>query len=291
MTFRIFLDSKDLINLVRRSQPFDLATADKWLRERNAEIVLSHTSVSEFVPAATTDRLQVRWELQELERLPVSYIRLGDLRCPELWLAARAFAESRPYVPFDPYVTSFWRTFWNLIPEDGKEVAQTRELELRVNFRLDEQIFMLWTRPENFMNTESDKQSLQSVLDAYRKRTPRQRFREDVEAAMNDCNGSLELDLDVFVAWLQDRPRVAPAWRFFWQTAEELTLNTTDLAKPGDLHDLLHLSATPYVDAVTLDGRFRSYARQATRKLRSIDDSIDYDRRLFGSFEAIIHDS
>ncbi|MEK6374510.1 MAG: hypothetical protein AABO58_17635 [Acidobacteriota bacterium] len=285
---RIFLDSKDLINLVRRSEPFGVDAADAWLRERNAFIVLCHTSVSEFVPVATNDRLRVRWELQQLERLPTLYIRLGDLSRAELLHAVAAYAARAPAVAVEPFVEAFWQTFWEFDPSSGEDVAITRQLERRVGFRLDEQIDMLWTRPENFMNTQLTADSLQQILDRQRRRTPHERFTNDLVAASEDCETILGSDFEPFVKWLQETPRATPAWRLFWQASEELMLNREDVAKPGDVRDLTHVSVVPYVDAATLDGRFLSYTRQAAAKLRRIDASIDYEGRLFRSFDAIV---
>jgi hypothetical protein len=286
VTLHLFLDSKDLINLVRRSRPFGVDIADRWLRERNAFVVLCHTSISEFVPVATTDRLQVRWELQQLERLPSVYIRLGDLAGAELVNAVAAYAARTPLLEVRPFVDAFWQTFWSYDPSDGKDVVLTRQLERRVGFRLDEQVDMLWSQPENFMNTQAD--HMQQILNRQRLRTPHERFADDLVAAMRDGEVIGESGIEHFANWLQERPRVAPAWRLFWQVSEELTLNREDVAKPGDVHDLTHVSAVPYVDAATLDNRFLSYARQAAGKLRRIDASIDYDEKLFPSFEAIV---
>ena len=92
-----------------------------------------------------------------------------------------------------------------------------------------------------------------------------------------------------FADWLEKTPSAAPAWRLFWQVSEELTLNTEDSAKPGDIRDLTHLSTAPYVDALTLDGRFLNYTRQATAKLKGISSSVDYGDRLFRSFGEIVN--
>jgi hypothetical protein len=288
VSLRLFLDSKDLINLVRRSKPFTVDVADTWLRERDASIVLCQTTISEFIPVATDDRLRVRWELQHLERLPTEYIRLGDLAAAELTNAAAAYAAHLPLVAPRPFVSTFWQTFWSYDRSNGEDVAITRQLERRVRFRLDEQVDMLWSEPETLMNTRTRADLMQEILDRQRLRTPHERFIDDLVAALSDCEMTGETNIDRFANWLWARPRAAPAWRLFWQTSEELTLNHEDVAKPGDVRDLTHVSAVPYVDAATLDNRFLSYARQATAKLRRIDASIDYEGKLFRSFEAIV---
>ena len=289
MPLLFFLDSKDLIHLVRRDIPFSVAEADAWLRKRAATIVLSQTSVSEFIPVATTDRLQVRRELQQLEKLPITYMRLGDLRCPELTNAVAAFARQQPYTSIGPFVKRFWQTFWSYDPTNGHDITLTRHLERQINFPLHEQVFMLWSRPANFMNTQADADRMQQILERQRRQTPQQRFRDDLRTAFETCNRRLREDaFEQFAKWLDDKPKIAPSWRLFWQVSEELTLNHHDRAKPGDVNDLTHVSTTPYVDGVTLDGRFLNYTRQATAKLRRLDPTIDYERKLFRSFAEIV---
>jgi hypothetical protein len=212
-----------------------------------------------------------------------------DLRCPELTNAAAAFFEKQPFHRVDPFVDHFWKTFWSYDPNDGRDITLTREMERRIVFRLDEQVFMLWSRPSNFMNTQADADRMQRILKRQREVTPHQRFRDDLKATFEGCNWKVkDYVFADFADWLEETPSAAPAWRLFWQTSEELTLNTQDSAKPGDIHDLMHASAAPYVDAVTLDGRFLNYARQAAAKLMRADAAINYGGKLFRSFSDIV---
>jgi hypothetical protein len=182
---RIFLDSKDLINLVRRSVPMRVDEAHRWFEERHATLVLAQSSVSEFVPVEEKDRLRVRDELQRLESLPISYIRLGGIQAGELQLAGEAYASRTEPQRFDPYVSHFWRTFWPLVQLTLEDVVLTHEIERRVNFRLHDQVLMLWTDSVNFKNKPELTGGVQAILDLIRGdgRSARQKFEAEVPEA------------------------------------------------------------------------------------------------------------
>lgn len=286
---RIFLDSKDLINLFRRSIPMSVADARGWFDAHDATLVLAHSSVSEFVPVDESDKLRIRIELQELERFPLAYIRLGDIQCRELKLAAEDFAAGCAPRLLDPYVPHFWRTFWDSEQTTLHDVLITQEVERRVNFRLHDQVLMLWTEPENFRNRPQATAGVQNILDSIRSesRTPRQKFDSGVRDALNAC----ACDSTAYSGvedWLRSRPTIAPGWRLQYEVLQEWAANTTDNAKGGDLHDVVHLLGVPYVDFATLDRRFVDYASRATKRLHSVDPAINNDSRVLRTFADLV---
>lgn len=262
--------------------------ARAWFEARGATLVLAHSSVSEFVPVSEKDKLRIRAELLELERFPIAYVRLGDIQRRELWPALEAFGAGAMPRPLDPYVSQFWRTFWDYEQTSLHDVLLTQEVERRVNFRLHDQVFMLWTNPVNFQNQRSLMVGVQSILDGIRAdtRTTREKFDAEVPSAMEACGFSHPTV--GFAAWLRSRPTVAPGWRFHYEVLQEWAANTTDDAKSGDLHDIVHLFGIPYFDYATLDRRFVDYASRATKRLREIDASINYDSRVFRTFGDIV---
>jgi hypothetical protein len=287
MPRHIFLDSKDLIALVRRSEPMSVDDARAWFHERNAKLVLSHTTVSEFVPVDDPDRLRIRGELQQLESFPVTYIRFAELLRVEARLARKAFAAGEEYPRFIPFRREFWQTFWPLVPEDGEEIVLTRELERRLNYRLDEQVFDLWTRSNNFRNLHAHTARLQRKMSAFRAdvRPRRERFRSELQDALDEERGP---DFEALAKWLSADATRAPAWRLLYEVLEQWRANKADDAKDGDLNDITHITFLPFVDAATLDGRFVTYVCQAAQQLRQRTAAIDYDRRVFRSFAEVI---
>lgn len=282
---RVFLDSKDLINLFRKSIPMSVADARAWFEAREATLVLSQSSVSEFVPVDETDKLRIRAELQELEKFPVAYIRLADIHRLELTAAVEAFDTGGIPQPLDPYVSHFWRTFWDPEQTNFQDILFTQEIERRVNFRLHDQVLMLWTDPVNFQNKPWLTVHVQSILDDIRAdtRTAREKFEAAVPDALKAC-GCVPAAIPGFEGLLRSRPSVAPGWRLHYEVLQEWAANTTDNAKDGDLHDIVHLCAVPYLEYATLDRRFVDYVSRSAKRLRQIDTSINYDSRIFRSF-------
>jgi hypothetical protein len=74
-----------------------------------------------------------------------------------------------------------------------------------------------------------------------------------------------------FAQWLRENPTICPAWRLMGEEYSELAHNSTDQGQRGDPPDFAHITVTPYVDAITLDGRVSNYVRIATRRLVQID--------------------
>ncbi len=286
---RIFLDSKDLINLFRTSNPMSVAEAREWFEVHGATLVLAQSSVSEFVPVWEADKLRVRSELQELEEFPITYIRHGDIQCRELALAVAAFTAGFEPQQLDPYVPQFWRTFVPLKAANFSDVVLIQEMERRVNFRLHDQVFMLWSNPTNFQNDKRTTVRLQHILDSVRANTTtaRHQFKAEIAEALSVCKVAAS-DVAGFEKWIRGKPSVAPGWRLHYEVLKEWAANVTDNAKDGDLNDVTHLFAIPYLAYATLDRRFVDYATRAARRLRHFDNSIDYELRLFRSFSEMV---
>jgi hypothetical protein len=267
-----------------------LPDARTWFTRHDATLVLAQTSVTEFVPLREDDKLRVRSELQELEAFPMTYFRIGDLRCSELASAVSAFDAQSEYVQIDPFVPSFWRTFWRETPRDGHEIVLRRQMEGWIGLRLDEQVFMLWSNPRNFTNSVEDTQTLERILSRFRsqRRRRQERFREELGDALESCERNRG-DIDAFAMWASANPRRCPGWRFYFEVLQAWIRNVTDHAKDGDVNDITNIFGVPYVDMATLDARFVDYAKQATRELKRIDATVDYDRRVFKSFSDIVH--
>jgi hypothetical protein len=285
---RIFLDSKDLINLFRYSLPMRVDEAQKWFEERNVTLVLAQSSISEFVPVGEKDKLRVRDELLRLESFPIKYIRLGGIQPTELSAAAESYWADAAFPSHDPYVRHFWRTFWPLKPLTFHDVLLTQEIERRVNFRLHDQILMLWTDPINFQNKPELTARMQAILKSIRGNhdSPREKFDAEVGEAFRACGLQLP-PRPGFERWLRSCPSVAPGWRLQYEVLKEWAGNTSDTAKNGDLHDMTHVFGLPYVEYATLDRRFVDYVSRASRRLRHFDRQIDYDSRVFHDFRSL----
>ena len=80
-------------------------------------------------------------------------------------------------------------------------------------------------------------------------------FRHAVGATLVSLNlhppQACEGFINSFSRWLHGKPSICPAWRRMAEVYSEFA----------------HVSVTPYVDSITLDGRVSNYVRIATRRL------------------------
>lgn len=283
----MFLDSKDLINLIRYSDPISADEARTWFVKHNATLVLTHSNVSEFVPVSESDRLRIRAELITLESFPLTYARVGQIRCAEFRNARVALREHTAYVAPDIFVSTFWRTFWPE-PGGGLNVVLTRQLERMVGLRLWEQVFVLWSNAANFVNAPADTAAVQRMLTTLRSaaKPRRARFRDELRHAAESCGDSDEVPPEL-PSWINADPNRCAGWRLYFEVIQAWLRNRTDCAKDGDVNDLTHMFAVPYVDFMTLDVRFVEYCRQASDELQRYDSSVNYAARVFPSFAAL----
>ena len=103
---RILLDASSLID-AEHGKPVSFDELDKMLREQHARVILTYTNVHEFAAPPfekTGDRLALRDQLQQVERLPVGYMREGGITLAELREAVDAFNEERECALVNPYV-------------------------------------------------------------------------------------------------------------------------------------------------------------------------------------------
>ena len=102
---RVLLDASSLIDL-EHGRPVSFANLGTILSDQHARLVLTRTNVLEFSARAakTGDFLTLRYQLQQIERLPVEYLREGGITRSELMEAVKAFTEHHEFTPIDPYV-------------------------------------------------------------------------------------------------------------------------------------------------------------------------------------------
>jgi hypothetical protein len=277
----LHLDSYDLINVFRQSPigPDDLR---QQLVERDTKLVCSPETIQELVKPNNIQESEHR--LRTLTTFPRLYIRgKKKLFRREFWCAARAFKQDMVYSV--EIVTPFARTWQEIDPPLDKQFGVAKDCLLEIIMPL------LKAEPDRFRNTAADLQALMANV-AY-DRANQLNLRSRSQEIFTDAVGATLLLLGLhpprpceefikdFAEWLREKPSICPAWRLMGEAYSELAHNSTDQGQRGDLPDFAHISVTPYVDAITLDGRVSNYVRIATRRLVQIDSEIDYDKRLF----------
>lgn len=277
----LHLDSYDLINVFRQSpaRPDELRC---HLIERDAKLVCSAETIQELVKPNDIDESQRR--LETLTTFPRLYIRAKkELFRREFSTALHAFQANATYETRN--VGAFVDTWQEVDSPLDEQYGVTKDHLVEIIMPL------LKTEPDRFRNTAEDLQGLQvnvaydRVNQLNLRSTSPEIFRHSVGATL-DLLGlhppppSRDF-IRSFAEWLRQRPSICPAWRLMGETYTELAHNKNDKGQQGDPPDFAHLTITPYVDAITLDGRISNYVRIATRRLIQIDPDINYDKRIY----------
>src|SRR2546430_751649 len=131
---RLYLDSRDLINILAHSTPVDAEGLAAILQARNAELVFSWSNVIESVTFRERNIRETRRRLELIEQLPQCYILgLPPLIRTEFRSAFRAFeANDFGLATIDPFVPTWQRTL-----RDPGRVLPT---DLLINFTTTDQV-------------------------------------------------------------------------------------------------------------------------------------------------------
>lgn len=278
----LHLDSYDLINVFRQSStgPEEL---HRHLIERDTKLVCSAETIQELVRPNNVQESQRRLEV--LTTLPRLYIHnKKEVFGREFSCAIRTFqndAGCELNLPVNPFAG----TWQEIDPPLDKHFGVAKDCLVEIIMPL------LKSEPDRFRNTTADLQALMANV-AYDRdhqlslRAPaREIFTHSVGATLLLVGLHPPRPCDEFITdfaeWLREKPSICPAWRLMGEAYSELAHNSTDQGQRGDPPDFAHVSVTPYVDAITLDGRVSNYVRIATRRLIQIDPKIDYEERLF----------
>ena len=259
----VYLDTKDLINVLERSDPLSPEELASSLREANAQLALSFIAVAEIsapllVQSARTSVMNL---LNQLEALPHVFLADSHVERLELEEAVEAFASEREYSPIDPFVGRFDYT----IPLRGAPATA-----VYLKYSMAETIWDLWrNEPALFDGYATHYDAYQAVLTRDRARanppTLRASFPSAVQRAI-DLHGVQTSGVDVqkLGDWIYSSPSRCPAKRLTYEVWHQIRSNVTDKPKPSDISDFNHLFALPYVDVATLDKRMLAYVTGAT---------------------------
>src|SRR4029450_10023517 len=105
---KIYLDTRDLINIFERAHPFTADQLNHALREESHHLVLSFHSINELAAplSLSSSKTNVMKLLNRVEELPIVFLHANIERL-ELDEAMSALAEKREYRNIDPFVTRF----------------------------------------------------------------------------------------------------------------------------------------------------------------------------------------
>jgi hypothetical protein len=283
---RIYLDSKDLINVVEHANPLSLAELSERLNTHTAKLVLSFSSVTELVAplAYNGDTLKVRQWLNDLETVTPHYLAESSIQVSELRSAIDAYNTKTEYTAIDPYVRRFDFTLRSVAKPDI------------VNYRLSDIVLDIWRHQHDWFEIPIRyARSLRAILGADRQ-IPNSRRRAKLGAHFGNvisrymAQGGIAIpeDLSRIASWVYDLPRRCPGLRLSYEVFHQLAFDPLDAVKDSDLLDIAQMLVIPYVDAMTVDRRMFHYFKGAARKLKQGDRSIRYADYVYSRVEDLI---
>lgn len=278
---QLYLDTRDLIDLLTHSQPVGLDEFATILREGRWQLVYSFANTSEL--ALPQDLRETGRRFGILAEFPHSYIRsLPPIREIEFKLAVSAYAQGDEPQRARVFVPAWYQTF--TYPSQDADLAVAAQMSLP-----EQVVAMARLNPDVFRNKPEQVQNMQLAVDQDRTVTdPVRRNRARFEGAVRLALAEARLPaprpwLTKFARWVRVNPMRCPGWRMFEESYLEFCTNVQDRVDLGDLSDWTHISALPYVDAITLDRRIAGYAKATSRKLREMNRGIEYAQRVFAS--------
>jgi hypothetical protein len=284
---RILLDASSLID-AEHGKPVSFDELGRMLREHNSQLVLTRTNVLEFsAPAAKTgDFLALRRQLQEVEGLPVTYLREGGIPPSELKEAIAAFNEKREFVPINPYVDRWDET----LVLEGASPAH-----MLVNQRLDDLVFMLW-KHDSLSLTERRWGNLfrqqfkeDRGLPAGVRRAIKTNFPKALRRHLAQYSIPFpEEKMDRLAGWIYDDPTRCPGHRLAYDIRHELMNNLSEAITENDISDIAHVEALPYVNAMTMDRNTADLCQRVVRRLKAQNPAINYKERIFTGLKELL---
>ncbi len=280
---RLLLDTSDLINVLERKQPITPDALEDLLISRNAALVLTFTTVLEFVApvAKTGDFLHFRPLLQRLEHMPVLFLSNGHVPMQELKHAAEVFVEEAEYSSIDPYVQRWDET----VQLPGESL-----LKQVVGFRIDDAVYEIWkTNPAAISGHVRHTATLRKVVaeDRYRP-SPRasqeenfpNKIRKDLQRSQRYGFTLPEDRVELFANWIYSDARRCPGLRLSYDLYHSKLADIVDQPKSGDISDHSLAQCLPYVDAISVDKRTGAYLRRVCQRLETRNPALGYSAKI-----------
>lgn len=286
---RILLDASSLID-AEHGKPVSFGELDKMLREHHARLILTYTSVLEFAAPfeRTGDRLALREQLQQVEALPVGYMRDGGITLAELREAVNAFNEKRECVLVNPYVKRWDET---LVPEGPSPE------EMVVGLSLYDLASLALSRGDAVRRTkERWEEPLRKQFEDDRKLPAEGRkaieryFHEGIRKHLDSYQIAFPSDrIKELADWIYNNPEArCPGYRLAYDMRQEMMNNLAERVSGNDIFDRAHVLAVPYVDAVTMDRNTADLCRRVSRRLSEKNPVIRYEERIFSGLKDLL---
>lgn len=288
MEMRILLDASSLID-AEHGKPLSFVELERTFREHHARLILTYTNIREFSSTAfekAGNWFALRGQLQQVERLPVGYLREGAIKAAELREASKACDEGREYVPINPYGNRWDETLFAEGP---------LPTEMLVGQSLFDLVSMAFSRGDVFR--QAKELWGQKLGNGYKQLRggqqvpppPDKVFQAEVTGEM--AHSSIPLPLKgvaEFANWVYADPDRCPGFRLAHEWDQEWRKNVTQPFEWNNISDRAHVLAVPYVDFVTMDASAAHHCRNAVKRLKKVNPAINYDERIFTGLKDLL---
>jgi hypothetical protein len=285
---RILLDASSLID-AEHGKPVSFSELDKVFRERRARLILTYTSLLEFAAPfeKSGDRPALRDQLQQVERLPIGYLREGGIIYAELKEAARAFKEKREFILTNPFVKRWDETLVLEGPSPAQMlVAQTLYDLVSMAVSGGNAIPLTKQRLGSWLTKhfELDRTLPHGVRKAIGRHFPAAMLK-GLDAYSIAFPAGMVNEL---AEWVYGNPARCPGLRLAYDVRQELMNNLTEKVSPNDIFDRAHVLAVPYVDAITMDANTADLCRRLVRRLKAKNPAINYEEGIFTNLKELL---
>src|SRR3972149_9810820 len=276
----IYLDSKDLINILEKSETFSAEKFENFLKGGSHKIVLSFLTIMEIAEPlrhkkATTTVMSL---LNHIEKLPHTYIH-SDISRLELEEALRAFSAEDNYKGILPFVNRF---------DETVDLNASPPTKSYINYPLSETIWDLYCFGA-LGGLDKYAEKLRQTFASDRALSPKPSLKTHFTKTTERNIGLHRLliphrKISTFADWIYSDASRCPSERLGYEVWHKMVRNITDIPHDSDLEDFQHIGCLPYVDLMTLDRRMHGYVCQVSK-----DISVDYDKKIFKNTTEVLN--
>lgn len=276
----IYLDSKDLINILENSKPLSVAQLENFLKGGKHKIVLSFLTIMEIAEPllhkkATTNVMVL---LNNIEKLSHTYIHSNISRL-ELQEALRAFSAGDNCKGIFPFVNRF---------DETVDLDASPPTKNYINYPLSETVWDLYCSG-GLGGLDKYAEKLRQTFEADRALSPKPglktHFAKTIERNIDLHRLPIHhKNMSTFADWVYSDASRCPSERLGYELWHKMVRNITDIPHDSDLEDFQHIGYLPYVDLMTLDRRMHSYVCQASK-----DISVDYNKKIFRNTTEVLN--
>ena len=221
---KIYFDSKDLINILERADPFTSDQLEHTLRNGGHELVLSLYSIIEIAAplCQSSSKTNVMRLLNEVERLPIVFIH-PDVDRLELEEAMTAFSRKREYTDVQPFVNRF---------DETVDLSACPATAVFMNYSLAETVWDLYCY-DALKGLESYAPTLKDLMAADRAQSKppslKAHFIKMIDRKLKGYSMTYSpLSASALANWVYEKPFRCPSVRLGYEVWHKLVKNKRD---------------------------------------------------------------